>query len=89
MPVDALGIILVCQTAGHVLSIILSDQLIRILKIEGMLNLISIAMVRTLFVYAVATSEMQIAKVGYGVAMAPSIAVINVRVFGQDVILFD
>ena len=46
-------------------------------------------MVRTLFVYAVATSEMQIAKVGYGVAMAPSIAVINVRVFGQDVILFD
>ena len=53
LPVDALGIILVCGTAGYMLSSFLSGQLIRHLGIGGLLSLSCAAMAGTLLVYAV------------------------------------
>ena len=53
LPVDALGIILVCGTAGYMLSSFLSGLLIRHLGIGGLLSLSCAAMAGTLLVYAV------------------------------------
>jgi fucose permease len=53
LPVDALGIILVCGTAGYMLSSFLSGLLIRYLGIGGLLSLSCAAMAGTLLVYAV------------------------------------
>ena len=52
-PVDALGIIIVCGTAGYMLSCLLSRPLIRHLGIGVLLSLCNFAMAGTLFVYAV------------------------------------
>ena len=46
-------------------------------------------MASALFEYAVTTSGMQIATLGFGVAVVPSITVILAWIFGQDVIPFD
>jgi len=53
LPVDALGIILVCGTAGYMLSSFLSGLLIRHLGIGELLSLSCAAMAGTLLVYAV------------------------------------
>jgi fucose permease len=53
LPVDALGIILVCGTAGYMLSSFLSGLLIRHLEIGALLSLSCAAMAGTLLVYAV------------------------------------
>ena len=53
LPVDALGIILVCGTAGYMLSSFLSGLLIRHLGIGVLLSLSCAAMAGTLLVYAV------------------------------------
>ena len=53
LSVDALGIILLCGTAGYMLSSFLSGLLIRHLGIGGLLSLSCAAMAGTLLVYAV------------------------------------
>jgi fucose permease len=53
LPIDALGIILVCGTAGYMLSSFWSGILIRHLGIGGLLSLSCAAMAGTLLVYAV------------------------------------
>ena len=52
LPVDALGIILVCGTGGHMLSSFLSGMLMRHLGIGKLLSLSCAATASTLFVYA-------------------------------------
>ncbi|HBL54367.1 MAG TPA: MFS transporter [Deltaproteobacteria bacterium] len=53
LPVDALGIILVCGTGGYMLSSFLSGMLMRHLGIGKLLSLSCAATASTLFVYAI------------------------------------